>query len=549
VPKCLGIYIEDDVIKYAKVDKNKDVLKIESSSVVFYEKENIMQTLDKIIRETFSAKDMISINVSNELYNYFEVFSALKLKDKKKSVELDFELLCSEKGYNKDSLDTRFIFRDSKENADRAKAIHVAANKESIRKRIQDFGNARIVSVNPISTSIFNLLDLGPKDENVVIVNIEKDTKVTTIIGGEIYNIDVIPEGMGTILEAINNTENSMQKSYECCKNTTIYTQDMQDLQIEANEHLEDIMPTLYKIVGEVRKISEATIGQVTKVYITGLGTAINNIDLYFQEYIPNSKCELLRPFFLENATSIKVPIKDYIEVNSATALALDGLGYGDSNLNFRSKSSTATMPTIDSKKIIAFFSSMLDPKKELTAIDYTMIRFVACLCIGIVGYGLLSNSIIKQIDEKQTDITKATQTVTEQISKINSDISQINSGKNSYDSLVTTLKALNTSDEKEDDTDDSNLDNEETEVTIEKNAIPNLLNRIVYVIPTQVKITSIKNTENRHIVIEAQASKYDQLGYFRAALSTSGYLDNVKSTSGTKSGDTVLITIEGDLP
>ena len=86
-------------------------------------------------------------------------------------------------------------------------------------------------------------------------------------------------------------------------------------------------------------------------------------------------------------------------------------------------------------------------------------------------------------------------------------------------------------------------------EVTIPKNAIPNLLQRIVYSIPQQVRVTSIKNTEGKHIVIEAQASKYEQLGYFRAALSTSGYLENVKSTSGTKSGGTVVITIEGDLP
>jgi hypothetical protein len=309
-------------------------------------------------------------------------------------------------------------------------------------------------------------------------------------------------------------------------------------------------MPTLYKIVTEVRKISESTIGQITKIYITGLGTAINNIDLYFQEYIANAKCELLKPFFLENVTSIKVPIKDYIEVNSATALALDGLGYGDSNLNFRSKGSSLSMLSFDSKKISAMLSSMLDPKKELEAIDKTMLRFVACLCVAILGYGIISSSIVKQIDEKQADVTKATQAVTEQISQISSDISKINSGKSSYDSLVSTLTALNSPEETEDNTSgDYSSDNSETEVTIEKNAIPNLLNRIVYVIPTQVKITSIKNTENRHIVIEAQAAKYDQLGYFRAALSTSGYLDNVKSTSGTKSGDTVLITIEGDLP
>ena len=50
VPKCLGIYIEDDVIKYSKVDKNKDVLKIESCNVEFYEKSKIIQTLEKIIR-------------------------------------------------------------------------------------------------------------------------------------------------------------------------------------------------------------------------------------------------------------------------------------------------------------------------------------------------------------------------------------------------------------------------------------------------------------------------------------------------------------------
>ena len=70
-----------------------------------------------------------------------------------------------------------------------------------------------------------------------------------------------------------------------------------------------------------------------------------------------------------------------------------------------------------------------------------------------------------------------------------------------------------------------------------------------IVVTKIKVKITSIRNTENKHIVINAEASKYEQLGYFRAAISTSGYLTNVKSTSGTKSGGTVVITIEGDLP
>ena len=211
MPKCLGIYIEDDVIKYSKVDKNKDLLKIESCNVEFYDKSKIVQTLEKIIRETFSAKDAISINISNELYNFFEIFSSLNKKDKDKLVNIDFEYFCGEKGYNKESLDSRTIYRNSREDVDKQKAIHISTNKENIYRTIQDFGNVKITNVMPISTSIFNLVDLGPQDENILIVNIEKDTKVTTVLGGEIYHIDIIPDGMGDILNAINIVENDMK--------------------------------------------------------------------------------------------------------------------------------------------------------------------------------------------------------------------------------------------------------------------------------------------------------------------------------------------------
>lgn len=536
MPKCLGIYIEEDVIKYAKVDKTKDVLKVDASSVIFYEKENLFQTIERIIRETFSSKDPIAINISNELYNYFEVFSALKISDKKKSVDLDFELLCSEKGYNKESLESRFIFRNNRENTDKLKVIHISTNKENLRKRIQDFSGFKVVSATPITTSIVNLADLPLNEDNVVIVNIENDTKVTTVIGGEVYDINIISDGMKDILNNINSVENSMQKSYECCKNTTIYTQDSQELQsVEDNDHLEDIMPTLYKIVTEVKKIVDSANAQISKVYVTGLGTAINNVDLYFQEYIPNAKCELLKPFFIENA-SIKIPIKEYIEVNSAIALALEGLGYGDKELNFKGKTSGGE---ISSESISEFFKGLTDWRKPLNAFDKMMLRLLACVCVGIIGYIGISSAIVNQIAEKSDEVAAATQTASDQLSDISSQERTINSAKTTYETLISALTADNS---------DSDSDSS-TSTVIQKDSIPNLLNRIVYIIPKQVKITSIKNTENTHIVIEAQAEKYEQLGYFKAALSTSGYLLNVKSTSGTKTDGVVKITIEGDLP
>ena len=70
-----------------------------------------------------------------------------------------------------------------------------------------------------------------------------------------------------------------------------------------------------------------------------------------------------------------------------------------------------------------------------------------------------------------------------------------------------------------------------------------------MFAIPKRVKLNSIKNTTADHIVINAEAEKYEQLGYFKAVLTTNGILKNVKSTTGDKSGSTVQVIIEGDLP
>lgn len=540
MPKCLGIYIEDDVIKYAKVDKSKDVLKVEASSVVFYERGNLFHTIEKIVRETFSSKDPICINVSNEIYNYFDVFSALRVADQKKSLDLDFELLCSEKGYNKESLDTRFILRDSKENVEKLKAIHIAANKDNLKTRLQNFSGFKVVSATPIPTSIYNLLDDGKNDENenVVIVNIEGDTKVTTVIGGEIYDVNILPQGMEEILENINKVENSMQKAYECCKNTTIYTQDAQELKtVEDNDHLDSVMPVLYKIVTEVKKIVDSSVASISKVYITGLGTAINNVDLYFQEYIQNAKCELLKPFFMNNISTIKTPIKEYIEVNSAIALALEGLGYGSKDLNFKAKSGGGEI-NINTQSLSDFFRDFTSWRTPLKAFDKSLIRVLVCLIIGIVGYTVFSDIIVGEIDKKTEEINIASATIEEEIGTISDQIDTIKQASDTYTDLLSALTAA-----------DEGTGTKKDTAVIKKYAVPNLLYKILQTIPKQVQITSIQNTEDTHIVIKAQAEKYEQLGYFKAVLMTDSILLNVTSDTSYKNGNVVYVTIEGDLP
>ena len=533
----LGIYIEENLIKYAKVVKERDSLKVEAFNVVFFDE--LAETINKIISETYSFKIPICINVSNELYNYYDIFSMLNKSDIKKSIDIEFDMLCNEKNYNKSSLETRYVLMSNKENTEKIKALHISVNKTDINKKMQVFSGNKIQSMAPISTSITNLLDVTPKD-NVAIINIENKTKITTIVEGQLYRIDTIDLGMGDVLEEINKTENSMQKSYDVCKNITIYTQETQTLQNDENEHLQEIMPILYKIVTECKNVIDNAFTNISKVYITGLGTAINNIDLYFQEYMVNVKCEVLHPFFVESA-SIKVPVKDYIEVNSAIALAMDGLGYGNKELNFATSKSVANM---DIKDVFAkLFKSSGQPVNfsfsgPLDLFEKTALRLVAVFAMVILIYSTFSSTIMKQIDSKKQEVNESLITARTQLSKIDSDISTISSKTQMYQSAIDSVNDLS----------DTTAAASESRM-IPKDGIPNLLNRIMFVIPQKVVITSIKNTKDNHIVIEAQAEKYEQLGYFKALLDSKGILEDVKSTSGAKDGNIVKVVIEGDLP
>ena len=73
---CLGVYVDKNLIKYAKLKRIKDSFKIEAFNVEVFE--DLETSLKKIINETGSNKCPICMNISNELYNYFDVFSGKK---------------------------------------------------------------------------------------------------------------------------------------------------------------------------------------------------------------------------------------------------------------------------------------------------------------------------------------------------------------------------------------------------------------------------------------------------------------------------------------
>ncbi len=537
---CLGLYIDEHLIKYAKVSKEHDNFKVESFGVKFYEK--VDDAVSQVIEETYSQKTPISINMSEEMYNYFDMFALLTKNDLQKAIKTEFESFCTDKGYNPNVFETRYAVVESQIDKDKIKVIHIADNKIELNKRIQEVEGYHLANISPISMSIPNLVQVR-KDENCIIVNIEDDTTITTIMGGKIFDVDIMEEGSRDFLSKINLKENSYAKSYEICKNTTIYTSEGRELQTgEVNSYLDDIMPTLYNIVNEVNKIINSNTDKFEKVYITGTGALINNIDLYFQEYLSDSECEILKPYFIENTRDIS--IKDYIEVNSAISIALMGLGEGVTGMNFKKKTLADQIPSWmkievnpdktkkEQKNLGGFLTWDLGQKLDNT--EKSLIRVAVGLFLLIAIYSSFSGVLNYQMEQKEEEANDSIAQTNAQISLAKADNEELKTGINIYNQKSEQLES--TSQRIQD-------------VKKTRNAIPNLLNQIMSVIPASVQITSIQNTQDRHIVINAQSDKYEQLGYFVAVLKNDVILTEVTSTPGQKSNGVVTIQIEGELP
>ena len=341
--KCLGLYIETNIIKYAKLSKEKDDYKVEAFGIRFFE--NIGEEVNKIIEETFSFNVPISINLANEKYLYFDVFALLTKKDIKQTVETEFESYCEEKQYNTNAFENRYALTKNLADKEKLRAIDISVNKIDLTRQTSFLDNYKLDCVIPLSVAIGNLANLN-KRENQLIVNMEEKITITTILEQQIYDIETLDYGATDVLDNINKVENSYAKSYEICKNTTIYTADVEETE---QPYLEFVIPVIFKIAQKLQELTKGDEVKFQTIYLTGTLASVNNIDLYFQEFLPNVEVKILKPKFLE-ATSVKINIKEYIEVNSAIALAMAGLGEGIQELNFRKKSTSEKLQNLFKK-------------------------------------------------------------------------------------------------------------------------------------------------------------------------------------------------------
>lgn len=539
---CLGLYIEKNVIKYAKVTKEREALKIESFGMKFYDR--LDESIKQIISETYSYKNPVSINLSEEMYNYFYMFNLLNKNDLKKAIETEFESYCFDKSLNKNAFESRYALSNDVEDKDKIKVIYVSANKATVSRITQLTEDVKASTITPIGTSITNIANVKPK-ENFLIVNMEDKTTVTAVVNQKVYNVDKFDEGAEEILGKISAKENSYAKAYEICKNSTIYTMEGKELQDDDNEYLDDIMPTLYKIVNKVQEYTVNSTIKFDKIYITGTMSVVNNIDLYFQEFFKTEKCEILKPYFVTE--NVKINVKDYIEVNSAIALALQGLGYGIKSMNFKSPSFLEKLPDLmkmeigsskgnNKKSSNSLNINFSDLKTKMDHTERWLLRVAGGILALTLIYSAFSGYLNNQITNKLNEVDEVYTDTLNNIGLIEKDNSSVKQKTNKYIELTDNLK---------------NINQEIKEASRSKDVIPNLLMQIMYIIPEDVQITEIENTTGSHIVIKAQSKKYEQLGYFKAKIKEDNILKKktVVSSQGEVEGEFVKIVIEGDLP
>ena len=317
---ALGIFIDRNIIKYAKLNGTKDKLKVESYGMKYGE--NHKELLKQIIEETNSSKNNVVINAAEIHYEETSIFSMLKKKDYDKAVEVAYEEIIDKQKLRPELLEYGYILSKNPADSEKLHVLLGIQEKGAMETRANLFGqNVMLYSQMPIGISISNIYE-NPLP--ALIVNIEEDTYITEIYDTEPIKVTRIATGTKNIIDTINNEENSISKSYEVLRNMVLPTDDMDQISFEGNEYAPIIVSEIMKIVSEIKAVINKRPGIYKKIYITGTGAAISNVETFIEKLIDDVECDILRPAGIE--VQKKVAIKEYVDVNSAISLACEAL-------------------------------------------------------------------------------------------------------------------------------------------------------------------------------------------------------------------------------
>lgn len=578
MPSCLGISVGKNLIKYAKMsqDKNSNVIAIEAYGVKFYD--ILSQTLSEIIQETKSSEASVCVSVSSEDYENVDVFKSLKPKDREALLMSEFESICTSKSANVSALDMRYILAQSVESPDQYKAICIAVSKIELTNLWQALSSTKFESISAIGSTIINNLRDKGAGQNCIIVNIEDETKVTILKNGEIFELMHLQVGMDEVITKLADKFNSYARAYEACKGVDAYSDADLSFDNEMQSIRDVLMPTLYDLKQRLIVNLQDYLDDVQDVYITGTGIIINNIDLYLQEAFPGKHCEILTPYFVNRERN---SIKDILEVNSALATAAYGLGGIDKKADFLASGNylrgEAKKKQFNVKEIAGNVKSfieetnkkMLRPVKsykrknavafddevenlqqlggagEFSApafeeeveyydpISEWLTRAAVSLFVAWLAYTGFAGYVEGRIDDRKIKVESNIAKTENEIKNVETDRNLIQRKSDEYREKTVKLERII----------------ESIRLQQERSFdVPNFLSQLMFIIPTDVKVTSVQIGTDDTVILEAESGKYAQLGYFVSRLKLAGIMKDVDMEVISMSS-TIQIKVNGVLP
>ena len=511
--ECLGIYIENNIIKYAKVTLNSaKEYELKEHGIRFI-KLDADAVISDIIEETNSRNIPIVLNSNDNIYTNFQIIDNSSKKSYTRGIlNTEFEAWCEKNAKSPEKYSFTYAIANSKDNINKYNGILEITEKSKIDK-ITNNHSYKVSGVYPANLLINNMVN--DTEKNYVILNINKDIIVTSVIDGNNVEIKRIGTGIEGIIESFKEKLGSYPKAYEACRRINVYTDgvDLNDKELEsiAEPILQDVIKSISTFVTKY-KIN------IEKIFLTGQINLFRNLDVLLKEYF-DLNCEILVPKIINSKTK---DISEVVEITPAISIAYEYLN-GNKSQNYLTK-----LSNINSFKSINFNSIKFDNLNLLKfAFSVLSIAFVVYIAFGVI----YSNRVNKIVN----DTNNATLEIDENILKVNEDIKYVSENKMQYQKINTQVdEALNI------------LSNEKSPNGAYNVSI--FLQNIIRIIPEGVKLNSISSDDNKNVKIVAESDSYANLGYFISELKLEGTLKNV-TINDVKNGDITIVEIGGELP
>lgn len=508
---CLGIYLDDSVIKYAKLflDNNKKIYLKDYG--IRFTKTNPDIVISDIIEETDSQNIPIVLNANHNQYVNFEMIENHSKKSYLPEIlETEFEAWCEKNAKSPENYLYTYTKSISTSQFNKCNAMLDIVPK----KEIQDLLCQKNYQVDQVYSSALTISKMV-LEENYLLLNLDQEVILSTILNGQMVDIRSFGPGMREIIEKCYHKFGSYQKAYEACRQINVYSENTEtenDIEVE-----KIVEPIIQEVIKKISTFVTKYKAHIDKIVLTGCATLFHNLDILLSEYF-DLKCEILVPNMISNQEEIG-NIAEIVEVTSAIAMAY---AYLQKDIHY-------TFQLQNGKESWKHSNNSIVERKVPVLISALGITAIACITYMLFGtlYSNRADHVISGANEKLVELNENT-------ARINEDIQYIIENREKYDAINKQVEKLAES-----------LQENHGRSTYN---VATFLQNMIRIIPDEVTLISISSDDNKNIKLIAESDSYPSLGYFISELKLEGTLRDIKINE-IKNGEITTVEIGGELP